>query len=113
MISRVWRGWTPPEHADAYEALLLTKMLPGIREKLPEGYHGAYLFRRNTDDGVEFMTTLFFDSIETVAAFAGPDFEVAVIHPEATGLLSRYEPRSAHFEVRRTPADDRRDPTLP
>jgi hypothetical protein len=109
MISRVWRGWTPPEHADAYEALLLTKMLPGIRDQKIPGYHGAYLYRRPVDGGVEFMTTLFFDSIEAVIAFAGPDYEVAVIHPEAVGLLTRYEPRSTHFEVRRTPTADSRN----
>ena len=109
MISRVWRGWTLPEHADAYEELLLTKMLPGIRDQQISGYHGAYLYRRNVDEGVEFMTTLFFDSIEAVEAFAGPDYEVAVIHPEAAGLLSRYEPRSAHFQVRRSPAADSRN----
>ena len=109
MISRVWRGWTLPEHADAYEALLLTKMLPEIRDQQIPGYHGAYLYRRTVHEEVEFMTTLFFDSLEAVAAFAGPDYELAVIHPEAVGLLSRYEPRSTHFDVRRTTDADRRN----
>ena len=27
MIARHWRGWTKPQNADAYEALLTTKMM--------------------------------------------------------------------------------------
>jgi len=30
MIARIWHGWTVPENADAYEALLKTEIFPGI-----------------------------------------------------------------------------------
>jgi len=30
MIARVWHGYTKPEHADAYEAMLKPELLPGI-----------------------------------------------------------------------------------
>ena len=30
MIARVWHGYTRPEHADAYEAMLKPELLPGI-----------------------------------------------------------------------------------
>ena len=30
MISRVWHGWTKPEHAATYEAMLRSEILPGI-----------------------------------------------------------------------------------
>jgi len=29
MIARVWHGYTKPEHADAYEAMLKPQLLPG------------------------------------------------------------------------------------
>jgi hypothetical protein len=30
MIARIWHGYTKPEHADAYEAMLKPEILPGI-----------------------------------------------------------------------------------
>ena len=30
MITRVWRGWTSPANADAYEELLRAKILPAL-----------------------------------------------------------------------------------
>jgi hypothetical protein len=35
--------------------------------------------------------------------FAGENYETAVLHPKAHGLLSRYTAKSEHFEVRITP----------
>ena len=40
MIVRVWRGWTKPEDADAYETLLREEIFPGIAAKGVEGYSG-------------------------------------------------------------------------
>jgi hypothetical protein len=34
MIARIWHGYTKPEHADAYEAMLKPELLPGIK-RLP------------------------------------------------------------------------------
>ena len=97
MIGRLWHGWTTREHADAYERLLVTKILPGIHRV--DGYQGAYLLGRNVAEGVEFVTLTLFESIEAVQAFAGADHEVAVVSPEARALLSRFDERSAHFDV--------------
>jgi hypothetical protein len=30
MIARVWHGYTLPQHADAYEAMLKPELLPGV-----------------------------------------------------------------------------------
>jgi hypothetical protein len=50
-------------------------------------------------DKVEFVTVMWFDSIEAVRAFAGEDYEVAVVPPKARALLSRFDARSQHYEV--------------
>lgn len=97
MISRFWRGWTTAANADAYETLLRTKILPGIHRV--KGYRGAYLLRRNIPDGVEFATLTLWESLDAIRAFAGEDYEVAVILPEARKLLSRFDERSLHFET--------------
>ena len=97
MITRVWHGWTSPEDADAYEELLRTKILPGIHRV--EGYRGADLLRRTVGDEVEFITLTRFESMDAVRAFAGDDYEQAVIEPEARALLARHDERSQHYEV--------------
>jgi len=103
MISRVWHGWTTPANADAYESLLKREIFPGIQSRQIDGCQGIHLFRRNLGDEVEFITIMWFDSIEAVRAFAGEDYEVAVVPPKARALLSRFDARSQHYEVKVEP----------
>jgi heme-degrading monooxygenase HmoA len=100
MISRVWHGWTTPSNADAYEALLKEEIFVGIAERQIAGYQGIHLFRRALGDEVEFVTVMWFASLEAVRAFAGEDYEVAVVPPKAQALLSRFDARSQHYKVK-------------
>jgi heme-degrading monooxygenase HmoA len=100
MIGRIWHGWTTPADADAYEALLKSEILVGIQNRKIAGYRGIRLLRRNLDDEVEFITIMFFDALDAVRAFAGEDYEEAVVPPEARRLLSRFDERSQHYEVK-------------
>ena len=43
---------------------------------------------------------MWFDDIESVRAFAGTDYEAAVVPPKARALLTRFDERSQHYEVR-------------
>jgi antibiotic biosynthesis monooxygenase (ABM) superfamily enzyme len=89
-----------PADADAYEQLLRTEIFEGIaRRKIP-GYLGIELLRRLAPDAVEFVTLMWFESIEAVREFAGADYEVAVVPPAARALLQRFDDRSAHYQVR-------------
>jgi heme-degrading monooxygenase HmoA len=97
MIARLWRGWTTPENADAYEEFLRTTMFPSIH-RVP-GFLGADLLRRDLDGEVAFVTITRFDSLEAVRAFAGEAYEQAVVEPEARRLLSRLDERSEHYKV--------------
>ena len=100
MMSRVWHGWTIPANADAYESLLKSEIFTGIQNRQIAGYRGIHLFRRNLGDEVEFVTVMWFDSVEAVRAFAGEDYEVAVVPPKARALLLRFDARSQHYEVK-------------
>jgi heme-degrading monooxygenase HmoA len=100
MISRVWHGWTTPDNADAYETLLEEEIFVGIAQREIAGYRGIHLFRRDLEDEVEFMTVMWFDSLAAVRAFAGEEYEVAVVPPKAQALLSRFDARSQHYEVK-------------
>jgi heme-degrading monooxygenase HmoA len=94
----VWHGYTKPEHADGYEALLKPELLPGISKK--KGYKGSYLLRRNLDAEVEFITILLFDSLDDIRAAAGhADYETAIIPEERRRYLARWDAKAAHYEV--------------
>ena len=100
MICRMWHGWTSRENAGAYERLLRTEIFHGIEDRKISGFRGIELLRRDDRDPVEFVTLMWFDSIEAVRAFAGRDYEVAVVPPAARALLLRFDESSAHYEVR-------------
>jgi antibiotic biosynthesis monooxygenase (ABM) superfamily enzyme len=100
MISRIWHGWTAPESADAYEDLLENEIFLGIQARQIAGYKGIALLRRDHGHEVEFITIMWFDSLDAVRAFAGEDFELAVVPSSARALLSRFDQRSQHYEVR-------------
>lgn len=98
MIARYWRGWTRLQDAEAYERLLKETVLPGLRAIA--GYRGGYVLRNDGMEEAEFVVINFFDSLDAVKRFAGPDYAVAVFEPEAKRLLSRIEPTATHYEVR-------------
>ncbi len=99
MIERIWHGWTAPEDADDYERLVRERILPETVDGI-DGCRGARLLRRAGDDEVEFRTSIRFESLDAVTEFAGDDYQRAHVPPEAQDLLSRFEDRATHYEVR-------------
>jgi len=100
MIGRIWHGWTAPENADIYENLLKTEIFPGIASKNVPGYREIQLFKSPLNGEVEFITIMWFDSWDAVKQFAGEDYETAVVPPKARAVLSRFDERSQHYEIR-------------
>jgi heme-degrading monooxygenase HmoA len=100
MISRIWHGWTTPENADQYEMLLKEEIFVGIQDRHIRGFKNIQLLRRNVGEEVEFVTIMLFDSLEAVREFAGEDYEVAVVPEKARAVLSHFDQRSQHYEVR-------------
>jgi hypothetical protein len=100
MISRLWHGWTTPGNADSYEGLIRSTIFPGILGRKIEGLRRLELYRRPLGDEVEFVTVMWFASWDAVKAFAGPDWEVSVVPPAARAVLSRFDDKAQHYEVR-------------
>lgn len=100
MVLRIWHGWTTPSNADAYEALLKTEIFVNIRDRKIPGYRGIHLLRRTMDREVEFVTIMSFDNLEAVRQFAGQDYEAAIVPQKARALLTRFDQRSQHYELR-------------
>ena len=107
VILRYWRGWTTPQNADAYQKIVSEQVLPGIAARQLDGYHGAYLLRRDLDQEVEFATVMIFDSLDNVRAFAGEDYETAYVPPAAQAVLARFDAKSAHYMTLLTPEQTR------
>jgi heme-degrading monooxygenase HmoA len=105
LISRIWHGWTTPENADAYERLLEEEIFEGIADRRIGGFQGIDLLRRESGEEVEFVTIMWFDSMADVRTFAGSDHEVAVVPAAARAVLSRFDERSAHYDVRERRAE--------
>jgi heme-degrading monooxygenase HmoA len=99
MVGRVWHGWTSPQNADNYEALLRHEIFLGINDRQIAGYRGIHLLRRDIGAEVEFVTIMWFDSLDAVRIFAGDDYEAAVVPPKARQLLAHFDARSAHYQV--------------
>jgi heme-degrading monooxygenase HmoA len=97
MIGRVWRGWAEPERAGEYEVHFRGEVLAALGE-VP-GCRGGYLLRRDDADGVEFVTLTLFDSLDAVRAFAGEEYERAVVAAGAQAALRDYERTVRHYEI--------------
>lgn len=99
MILRIWHGWTLPENANEYEAMIKEEIFDGIRSRKIRGLADLKLLRRDLSGEVEFVTVLEFESMDAVREFAGDDYERAVVYPDAKRLFTRYDERSQHYEL--------------
>jgi heme-degrading monooxygenase HmoA len=100
MISRIWHGWTTFENADKYENLLKEEIFVGVKSRKIRGYRGIQLLRRELKDEVEFVTIMQFESRDAVREFAGQDYEQAVVPAKARAILSHFDEKSQHYEVK-------------
>jgi heme-degrading monooxygenase HmoA len=97
MIVREWRGATRATDRDAYLAYLEAT---GLREyAATPGNRGVLALTRDEQDRTEFVLLSFWERIEDIAAFAGPDIEQAVFYPEDDCFLIARDLRVKHYEA--------------
>lgn len=97
MIARTWHGRVPAKQADAYHAYLLRT---GLSEYASTpGNQGVHVFRRIEGDVAHFLLLTYWDSIDSIRAFAGPDIDRARYFPEDDDYLLEREPFVTHYEV--------------
>lgn len=98
MIIRAWNGWTTPENAPAYEALLNGQIAPNIVARAIPGLRELAVLRRVEAPG-HFLTLMTFDNWSAVEQFAGPDPTASVVPPAAQTLLTHHDAHAQHFEL--------------
>jgi len=102
MIARIWHGWTIPENANTYYQVLTEQVIPQIESYKMEGYRKIEVLRKEHSDETEFITIMYFDSLDLVKQFMGEDYEVAHVPEAAQKVLKRWDKRSQHYEVKKS-----------
>lgn len=97
MIARLWSARTTPALSSAYLEHFAQRVQPEL-QKL-NGFLGFSIYTRPQPSIVEILVTTYWNSIEAIAAFAGPDRESAVVADEAAALLTDFDRRVRHYEV--------------
>jgi heme-degrading monooxygenase HmoA len=97
MIARIWHGVTVSAKAEEYLEYLNET---GIRDyQATEGNQGVYVLRRIEAKRAHFLLLTFWESLDAIKRFAGPDFEKARYYPKDDEYLLEREPTVAHYEV--------------
>jgi hypothetical protein len=96
-IARTWHGRVPAAKADAYHRYLLRTGIPDYRAT--PGNRGVLVQRHLDGDVAHFTLTTLWDSIDSIKAFAGEDYERARYYPEDDDYLLEREPGVVHAEV--------------
>ncbi|HWC02489.1 MAG TPA: antibiotic biosynthesis monooxygenase [Methylomirabilota bacterium] len=97
MISRHWTGVARSGQVESYVNHLRTDTFPQL-SAIP-GFVRAAILRREVDGGTEFRIVTEWASLAAIRAFAGHDFELAVVPPVVQAMMDRYDARVAHYEI--------------
>lgn len=97
MIARVWHGVVPSNKSDEYVEYLNQTGVPDLRAT--PGNREVKVHRRKEGDRVHFLLISYWDSLESIAAFAGPDIEIARYYPRDSEFLLELEPKVQHYEL--------------
>ncbi|MFW9769006.1 MAG: antibiotic biosynthesis monooxygenase [Candidatus Thorarchaeota archaeon] len=100
MLCRLWRGWTTRSNADLYEKYLKDVIFKEIEEMDIEGYERFQLFRNDKNDEVEFITIMYFQTLEAIKQFVGEDYTQAFLPEKERKLLSRFDERVEIIELK-------------
>jgi heme-degrading monooxygenase HmoA len=97
VVVRMWRGWTGAQDADRYERHYRSEVLDTLRG-VP-GFRDARLLRREVGEETEFLSLTFFDDLDAIRAFAGDEYDTAVVAGEALEVLVRYDAKVRHYDL--------------
>jgi hypothetical protein len=99
-IARIWRGRTPPELADAYEAY---SYQAGIKPLIEQAL-AVDVLREDREHETEFVTISYWQSVEAMRSFAGADPK-AIHHLERDPEPSRQTTDSRSLDPTPVAAD--------
>jgi heme-degrading monooxygenase HmoA len=97
-IVRIWGGFGTAAGVERYcREHFPNSVLPHLRSI--DGFIEVKVMTRKGRDETEVVVATTWESIDSVKAFAGNDYQKAVVEPVVRELLNRFDERVAHFTV--------------
>ena len=97
-IARVWKGYGTSDGVQHYcHDHFATTVLPQLRAL--SGFLSANVLVRTAQSETEVVVATVWDSIESVKAFAGENYDMAVVEPVVRELLDHFDDTVTHFTV--------------
>jgi heme-degrading monooxygenase HmoA len=97
-VVRVWKGYGSAEGVERYCREHFARIvLPGLQEL--DGFLDANVLVRPYGEQTEVVVASVWESIEAITAFAGDDYERAVVEPIVHELLTRVDEQVTHFTL--------------
>ena len=97
-VMRVWTGQGTRDGVARYcDEHFRGRVLPQLVAL--EGFLSATVLVRELGDGSELVVMTAWQSIDAVRAFAGDEYERAVVEPVVRELLDRFDDHVTHFEI--------------
>lgn len=97
MITREWKCRVPEAHGEGFTAYLYET---GIKDSsATPGFLGAQIFRRPLSGKIELTLITYWDSLDSIKAFAGDDISQARLYPEDEVYELEPDLSVQHYEV--------------
>src|SRR3979411_503344 len=97
-IVRVWKGYGSADGVQRYcDHHFAHAVLPQLRSLT--GFLSAKVLVRALENETEVVVATVWESIAAVKAFAGENYDVAVVEPVVRDLLHRFDDRVTHYTV--------------
>lgn len=97
MIAREWKCRVPEAHAEGFTAYLHET---GVRDSsATPGFFGAQILRRSLTGKVELTLITYWDSLDSIKAFAGANISRARLYPEDEVYELEPDVDVLHYEV--------------
>ncbi len=96
MIGRIWIGKVLMINRDEFIEYIKQTGLPGLKETA--GNLGVQIFIKDFETLSQIMIISFWDSVESIRKFTGPDYTVARLYPDDQKYLTSMDP-VVHYEV--------------
>jgi hypothetical protein len=100
VIRRIWRSYTTPDNADAYERLVESLIFPAIEGLRLPGYQNMELLRRVSGEEVEFIWVMNFDGPKRPSPQKAEAEDAVSVPRAAQELLIRWDERATFYEMR-------------
>ena len=97
MIARIWHGRTKADDFEAYTSFMKSVAIPDYQKTT--GFVKLSFLRRIEGEIAHFTLITYWENLDVIKNFTGPDYEVAKYYPKDKTYLLEFEERVTHFEV--------------